>query len=1162
MGFQAEPERVIDLALQSVQFDLYNDLADDDERGSVLPLAHYLARYKGHEELVAKEYLRFRETDAARGSPVGGTLAGETFGPYRLVRLLGRGGQGAVHLAEDTRIGRLVALKVLPPEWVTETRVERLRREALALSRLEHPDICAIYEADTATRSPYIAMRYVEGHSLAAQLEASSEDRPLVGALPLPPRTRPELACVLRAFERIARALHAAHEEGILHRDVKPGNVIFTTEGDPVLLDFGLARAERGDGAALTVAGEVHGTPAYMAPEQRRGEPVDRRADVYALGVVLYECLTLARPFGTLAQPSAADVATPARRANPAVPADLDVVLSTCLEHDAARRYPTALELAEELRRVVGYEPIRARPAGPARRALRWAQRHPSLAGALGGVFAVLLAGLFLALVLLARETDARRRAEGLYWGAVASSVTREDPALGLAASHRASQLAPSAFSRSATLEALWRLPGRRELGGHAEPVVSCATAGELLASGDTSGELRLWEPRSGEHLVTIATGSSVQVLAVDPSEPRVVSGHADGSVRIYAVDGSLVARAEAHGDAVGSLAFSLEGRWLVSGSADGTACLFDRSLRERHRLGGHGAPVRECTFDPTGRHLLTLPYAERVPGCDDYSMRLWSVETGELLALAEHDGPVSEVAFDAEGGRALSASLDGTARVWSVPLLEPLARLDHDGNSVRTACFAPGGRHVVTGFHPEPLGSTALATGLAIWDAETGELRRELPGHRHRPVYSIGFSPDGSRMYSASWDRTIRVWDTDLWREEVSLADREGLQLVRWGSGSDFLAYTTWAGTKLWYPEEPAELRALVGHLAPVTWASFTGDDRKVVTASRDGTARVWDAASGRELARLSCGGEALTAAELVEDRLYVGTELGRTVLWTLQGEELGRWADHRGEVRGVAIDPSGGTWISVAACGRISARGEGGESRWEADEGDPITAVAVGGGRVAAGTEGRAVVVRDLETGERLWQWAFEATPRGSKVLDVAFSPDGGGVAVAADDLGWRILDAATGEELRRGPASTVGDLEFSPDGRALALALKWRDGLHVIHLDGGGPALAYRGHGEKLASVRFHPTRPLVLTASFDHTARLWRTDRSELFCRFPAHEGPVVVAEFSHDGSRVLTGSADGAVRIFPVDPVGAAEVGFQRDIEASVRGVGLALPEPR
>jgi serine/threonine protein kinase len=353
-------------------------------------------------------------------------------GHYSLIDEIGRGGQATVFLAEDSRLKRRVALKVLSESASSaEETLRRFRREAELASRLDHPGICAVYEAGVEGGVAFIAMRLIEGESLAKRigrlasrdtpgresvdLESGVTQRdgvaPASSSVPRPKLTRDEIVANAAIVEKVARALHAAHETGVVHRDIKPANIMVTPEGEPVLLDLGLARDDSDDHQTLTRTGDVFGTPAYMSPEQLTGQRIraDRRTDVYALGATLYEAVTLRRPFEAptreaLYQAILADNPADARRINPRIPSELKVVIETALEKNRNRRYQTALALAEDLARIRKHEPILAKPPGPILRFRRWAQRRPATVA--------IVAGILVALGLLGYAIGAAGKAE------------------------------------------------------------------------------------------------------------------------------------------------------------------------------------------------------------------------------------------------------------------------------------------------------------------------------------------------------------------------------------------------------------------------------------------------------------------------------------------------------------------------------------------------------------------------------------------------------------------------------------------------------------------------------------------------------------------------------------------------------------------------------
>ncbi len=390
----------------SLVFDFVDRLLDDVERGEVRPLHEYLPRYPGCEEEISKEYFALLKVPDEQPSPTELRV-----GPYRLVRQLGRGGQGVVWLAEDSRFVRQVALKMLaaPLGTIPERQRERLRREAEVVSRLDHPDICSVYEADLSGEVPYVSMRFVPGDTLASVIAASVTDNSASSKREPGATTAPDIQQTTRTFERIARALHAAHEAGVVHRDVKPGNIMITPEGAPVLLDFGLARTLLEHGAdeqtALTASGEVFGTLAYMAPEQHGTDPEaarDRRVDVYALGVTLYETLTGKCPFhapssrGLLEAVLRGEALAP-RRLNPNIPRDLEAVCLTAMAPESGRRYATAAAFAEDLQAVLDGRPVTARPRSASTLLMRRASRHPWTTGATAALVLISLISVILA---------------------------------------------------------------------------------------------------------------------------------------------------------------------------------------------------------------------------------------------------------------------------------------------------------------------------------------------------------------------------------------------------------------------------------------------------------------------------------------------------------------------------------------------------------------------------------------------------------------------------------------------------------------------------------------------------------------------------------------------------------------------------------------------
>ncbi len=389
----------------------------DEDEGTVRSLAEYQALFPHAHDAIARGFPELASGHRGPRRP-------ERVGPYELLDRLGGGGQGEVYRARDTRASREVAVKLLScrSALLDSTAAARFRREAEIASRLRHPAICPVFDLETDGDPPYLVMPLLRGETLQDLLSRAARHRSSA-PIDLAPTSEEEgdssrspatahLHRVLRCFEKIARALHVAHEAGIVHRDVKPGNLFVQEDGEPVVLDLGLAQDLDSEAVALTQTGQRLGTVPYMSPEQLRAEPLDRRTDVFSLGATLYEVLTGRRAFTGANEHAVqhailhSDPPDP-RRFEPSMPRDLAIVVAAALEKDVDRRYPTALDFAEDLRAVRTLRPIRARPAGPAVRLARWARRNPALATALGTTLLALCIGLVVTLELLSQRTAA-----------------------------------------------------------------------------------------------------------------------------------------------------------------------------------------------------------------------------------------------------------------------------------------------------------------------------------------------------------------------------------------------------------------------------------------------------------------------------------------------------------------------------------------------------------------------------------------------------------------------------------------------------------------------------------------------------------------------------------------------------------------------------------
>jgi serine/threonine protein kinase/formylglycine-generating enzyme required for sulfatase activity len=426
----------------STVLDLRRRLEKDHKQGGLRHLSEYLSKFPGSEAIVATEWLAATQDEAELGHDHANSEFAD--GRYELKAEIGRGGQGSVFVAHDHKLDRDVAVKVLSRTGpITPNAVNRFRREALLASKLDHPGICAVYDAGEEAGVLYLVMRLISGQTLAKVIANShavttgsgntSLYFDLTGGVQDEEKTTPEVTeeeplmkvvdasaidRLLELIEKAARALHYAHETGVIHRDIKPANIMVTDDLEPVILDFGLARDETDETAELSIAGEVFGTPAYMSPEQlEEGMKVDQRTDVYSLGATLYETIATKRLFSAPTRRALFDniLRVQPRRLSSVVQGisrDLEIVVHTAIEKDRDQRYQSALDLADEIGRVRRNEPILASPPSLIMRLRLWYRRDRSTALAAMAAALILIVGTISSLALAGMAEKERGRAD------------------------------------------------------------------------------------------------------------------------------------------------------------------------------------------------------------------------------------------------------------------------------------------------------------------------------------------------------------------------------------------------------------------------------------------------------------------------------------------------------------------------------------------------------------------------------------------------------------------------------------------------------------------------------------------------------------------------------------------------------------------------------
>jgi WD40 repeat protein len=999
---------------------------------------------------------------------------------YRIEGEHARGGMGRVLRAEDRRLRRPVAVKELIDNHAVAR--QRFLREAELTARLQHPSIVPVYEAGFwPDGRPFYAMKFITGRSLR---ELIADGGTLEARLTLLPHV-----------VAVADAINYAHSHGIVHRDLKPTNVVVGEFGETMVVDWGLGKdlakgADATDTSVAapsappleTVSGEVVGTPAFMAPEQAAGEPVDERADIYAVGAILYNVLCGEPPYvgangaEVLSRVGSSDP-LPVETREPSVPRDLVAIVTRAMARDRTRRYRTMRELATDLKRFQTGQLVSARSYSRRVLLVRFLRRHARILVP-AALFALLAA--IVGAVSVRRIVSERRVAE--LERARAQARTQE-----LTLVH-----ARSALERDPTESIAWLKTATLDEASWSEVA---AIAADARARGVARAVLRV-EGGGALASPTLSADGRRVYLEADPSGILVADLARPAGFQ----------RLETPQAKQNDLFRTADGKHLVVAAMTGQLIDIDESHRPR-LLGVKGLP-QPVTPSPVGSVVATCG--------QDGAVRVWDLASGVSRPLLPSVGDCGFAAWSPDGNFLAATGRDLRTRVWDVRTSAesdpPVARGRH-----HAFAWSPSGRYAVTSNEASGMTAVELATG-AVHTAPS--LPEDLGGD---------FLP-GDRYYNRAADGTLRIWSLGGGTPRLLRAhDKKIEEAALAGDGSRLITCSEDETARVWDTESFVS-RTLRGHVQSVLGCALSRDGTLAVTAGNDGTARIWDLGDDGTRAFLGNEDDAYGLAFSPDGtHIATGDVTAAIRVWDVKTGQAREYRGHKAGVERVAFFADGRQLASGSEDGtaRIWDLASGGSK--EIPLGSRVLDLLVVRDGSAVVTSSADGVVRIIDVGAAKLRAEVRAHDTGADHL--ALSPDNRWVASCGYDGFVTVIALETGAVRQRLAAHQreATGVAFARSGRSL-LSVGVDGALREWDVETGRLVQTLRGHTSRIKKLVVAPDQRHVVTGGDDHTVRIWDLESGKSLVLL-GHTDGVIGLDVSRDGRYVVSVGRDATARLW-------------------------------
>ncbi|MDX1928779.1 MAG: protein kinase [Pirellulaceae bacterium] len=974
----------------------------------------------------------------------------ERIGDFKIIREIGRGGMGIVYEAEQQSLRRRVALKVLPPSaTLSPSTIERFRRESRAAARLHHSNIVPVFGVGEDDGLHYYVMQFIQGVGLDQVLVELAESRrsQLLGHNESRAKNSSTVTSKANSSTgsedrhywnrvaiiglQLANALHFAHTQGVLHRDVKPANVLLDSDGLIWLTDFGLAQAS--DDANLTRSGDIVGTLRYLAPERLHGDG-NQLSDVYGLGATLYELLAMVPAFPesdrvTLIRQIAHQEPKRLRAIDPSIPRDLETIVMKAIEKEASRRYRSAAELAEDLSRFLSDRPILARRVVKLEQFWRWCRRNPTVA-ALSSTVCLLMLGMLIAWSMFSwvqSDRDRARQAEqtanrSQQAAKVAEEFAKARSHLALAIGYRHSREPAHKSMCLAEVKAAMTYNPPTDTKAELRNVAIAAFAQSDVKPGR---DWQVWQ-------------EDTKCVAYNRPLSRFARLNAQGVVSILSADLNEVARVALASTDIHTLKLSEQGAYLATFSNKDNGYLEIWNVDRSARILGPLAGQWECEFDDQQTKAIVWK--------QDLALHLYDLQTGTELKTYPLTSLPSSVSLSPDGKQVAFIAEDqpSTVQILDLASAQVVKQLRLEGN-IHLCSWHPNGSRL----------ACALVTpsNLEIWDLTSDAKIATMVGHT-QPVGLPCFNHDGNYVSTGSWDGTLRIWESGTGQEIATLTDgaiahagHQDVVGIRTENGViatleldlpiGFSRYATGNSTKA--------SRFAFGDVSP--------DGRWLVAGTSEGL-EIWDLVNGIQTASRPGGNVRMLKVDWNTMRIQSASDGVGIESWQIEPVEDG-W--RIAEPKLLALGSPNIAFGSVTPDGsRCAIVNENGEACVLTSSGELLRKISAPGlhqiinlspdGRLLAtyGWHAATTYVWDVETGKRLHRLkgfqTFHSFSPDSKIMTT--SSKSSYTLRSVDD--WKVV-----RNIERKECVYPSGVAYSPDNSLVAMELSWGV-MHLLRAD----------------------------------------------------------------------------------------------------------------